>query len=60
MVSLTLFNIGERSDPIRHDTTRPDPIIPPFFTPPLLSCRVPFHSVLLNERLEKVSDNNRN
>ena len=57
MVSLTLFEIGERSDPIRHDTTRPDPIIPRFFTPPLLSCRVPFHSVLPYERLEKVSDN---
>ena len=58
MVSLTLFETGERSDPIRHDTTRPN--YPPFFTPPLLPCRIPFHSVLLYERLEKVSDNNRN
>ena len=33
------------------DPIRPKP--PPFFTPPLLSCRVPFRSVLLNEWLEK-------
>ena len=63
MVSLTLFEIGKRSDPIRHDTTRHDatrPNYPSFFhsTAAIVSCTI--HSVLLYERLEKVSDNNRN
>ena len=38
----------------------PDPIRPKpplFFTPPLLSCRVPFRSVLLNGWLEKACNN---
>ena len=39
------------------DPTRPKP--PPFCTPLLLSF-LPCHSVLLNERLEKTSDNNSN
>ena len=37
------------------DPTRPKP--PPFFTTPLLLCRVPFRSVLLNEQLEKACNN---
>ena len=37
------------------DPIRPKP--PPFFTPPLLSCRVQFRSVLLNEWLEKACNN---
>ena len=40
--------------------TRPDPKLPRFNTPPLLSCPVPFCSVLLNEHLEKAGDNNSN
>ena len=42
------------------DPTRPDPKLPRFITPPQLSCPVPFCSVLLNEHLEKASDNNSN
>ena len=37
------------------DPIRPKP--PPFFTPPLLSCRVQFRYVLLNEWLEKACNN---
>ena len=42
------------------DSTRPDTAPTHFFTPPLVSCCVPFRFVLLNERLEKACDNNSN
>ena len=42
------------------DLTRPDPKLSRFITPPLLSCRVAFRFVLLNERLERASNKNSN
>ena len=42
------------------DPTRPDPKLPRFITPLLLSCPVQFCSVLLNEHLEKAGDNKSN
>ena len=47
----------ERRSP---DLTRPDPKLSRFITPPLLSCRVVFRFVLLNERPERASNNNSN
>ena len=47
----------ERRSP---DLARPDPKLSCFITPPLLSCRVAFRFVLLNERLERASNNNSN
>ena len=49
-----------RPDPTRPDPTRPDPTLSRLITPPLLSCRVPFLSVLQNKHLEKTGENNRN
>ena len=49
-----------RPDPTRPDPTRPDPTLSRLITPPLLSCRVPFLSVLQNKRLEKTGENNCN
>ena len=47
----------ERRSP---DLARPDPKLSRFITPPLLSCRVTFRFVLLNERLEMAINNNSN
>ena len=50
MVSLTLFEIGELSDPIRHDTTRPN--YPPFFhsTAAIVSCTISLRFTLWTPR----------
>ena len=52
---LGLGLVGSSGSP---DPTRTDTKLPRFITPPLPSYRVPLRSVLLNERLEKASDNN--